>query len=457
MKKTYRRAASAAILCILLFSLASCADPGSAPAPSSYTAPSSAAPFLPGAPDEAPITAAGDTAAENITAEELRFHAAAEGALTCTGYYEIIVRADGSGNIYYTDFDSLRKIVLCSRPECRHDDETCSGYLPCAANIPEIMAVSDFLILAYSGNPYFAELGDDALARIEIRGLNGENARTICKFDANVQLDFNFACSESKLFVFETTIGPGNSAPAKEVLQIDLSTGETKVLARFDCRSGENCYFVGAAEGKLFFKKSRVAEALLGGQSDGMLSTADITKALLFELFTIDPGSGETTAIRSWRSGETLQKIVGNSCFFINPGSVDRFDLNTHALKRVVSGQEFLSPDSAEQVYFADPYLVYSIHYPAGDPSDAVIKRFICNVETLELHESALTTSFRGIPDPVPILALTPQYLLVGCSIEEVPASEKAAYISSTKRTYAMLDWEAFVQDRADYAVISEN
>lgn len=449
------------LLCILSLTFVSCTAsvPASSvsPGPSSPEAVSSAA-ILDG------VSAAGaeDTTGEEIPAEEIFFHTATEGAANDSGFYEITLRADGSGNIYITDFDALRKTVLCSRPGCSHREETCSGYLSCAANIPEVMATSDLLIFAYPGNPYyFTELGDQALARVEIRDLNGENARTICTFDANVQLDFNFAFSESALYAFETTLQSESSAAQKEVVnqkevvKIDLTTGEKTVLARFDGRSEENNYFVGAAHGKLFFKKSRIDEALLNGEE--ITSTADITRSLSFALFTVDPRSGETAEIRSWTSGETLQKIVGDACFYINAGSIDRFDPDTYEMKRVVSGQESCSPDTVEQVYFMDPYLIYNIHYSAEDPADAVIKRFICNVETLELRESTLTTSFAGISDLVSIAALTPRFLLVGYALEEVPPSEQDAFYTPIRRRYAIIDPRSFVQNQPDYAVISED
>ena len=443
------------LLCLLPLLFVSC----TASAPESSASPGLASPEAVSSaavPDGDPTAAVEEIINEEIPAEKVFFHAAAEGAANDSGFYEITLRADGSGNICHTDFDALRKTVLCSRPECSHCEEICSGYLSCAANIPEVMTTSDLLIFAYSGNPYyFTDLGDQALARVEIRDLNGENVRTVCTFDANVQLDFNFAFSESALFAFATTLQSESSAAQKEVVKIDLATGEKTVLARFDGESEENYYFVGAAKGKLFFKKSWIDEALLDGEE--ITSTEDITRSLSFELFTVDPRTGETAEVRRWKSGETLQKIVGDACFYVNPGSIDRFDLDTYEMKRVVSGQESCSPDTVEQVYFMDPYLIYNIHYSAEDPADAVIKRFICNVETLELRESTLTTDFRGISDPVSIAAITPRFLLVGYSMEEVPPSEQHAFLSPVRRRYAILDLQSLIQNQPDYAVISED
>lgn len=455
MKQGYRGVISFILLCSLSLIFVSCA--ASAPASSVSPGPSSSERAASASvPDRDAAAAAEGAAGEEIPAEEIFFHTAAEGTVHDAGFYEITLREDGSGNIYNTDFDALRRTVLCSRPGCSHCEEGCSGYLPCAANIPEVMAASDLLIFAYSGNPYyFTDLGDQTLARVEIRDLNGENARTICTFDANVQLDFNFAFSESALFALGTTFQSESTVAQREVIKIDLATGEKTVLARFDGGSEERYYFVGAAKGKLFFKKSWIDEAVLNGAE--ITSTEDITNALSFALFTVDPRTGETAEVRRWESGETLQKIVGDACFYVNPGSIDQLDLDTYEMKRVVSGQEYCSPDTVEQVYFMDPYLIYNIHYPAEDPADAVIKRFICNVETLELRESTLTTSFRGISDPVFIAALTPRFLLVGYSIEEVPPAEQPAFHSSIRRRYAMLDFQAFVQNQPDYAVISED
>lgn len=389
--------------------------------------------------------------------KDLKFHSSTQGATNENGYYEIILRSDGSGNIYYTDFSSKQKLVLCSRPECTHDADGCTGYIACAANIPEIMVTDCSLVLIYPGNPYIGTTVEgDVLAHVEVRDLNGGNPRTIHRFDSNVQLDFNFAFDDSHLYIFQSIVTDGTSSPTIELLQLNLDTGDVNVLKQFTCKLGENYYFIGASDRRLFFKKSTIDETLLESTEGGEYSTSSITNSLLFDLFSYDLTSGSEVVIKSWRAGETIQNIFGNTCFFINNGSIEMHNLQTGETTTVVSNQPYCSPDTIEQVYFADPYLFYNIHYPADNPSDAVIKRYICNIDSLKLHESTLVTNYRGISDPVRILTSTPEYLLVVYALEDVSSQEMPNYYSSLKKKYALCDIQSFVQNQPNYLPIIE-
>lgn len=449
MKNARRKIKCTVVLLSLLLAFTACGTPP----PESDTTSVSSSPVLPlpDSPIEEPA----------VEAKELQFHSVMQGAANEFGYYEVALRADGSGNIFFTDFASRLKTVLCSRPECTHDNETCGGYLPNAANIPEIAVTQNALVLVYPGNPYMTENPENMFAHIELRDLNGGNPRTICRFESNTQLDYRFALADSMLYGFQTEIQAVNADPVKKVLQMDLNTGDTKTLAQFACREGEDYFFVGTANGKLFFKRNVVDEQLLKQlqeeRDDGMIASSDITKATVFHLFTIDPDSGEQTEIRNWSYGETADKITGNACFFFNNGSIDRLNPETGEISRIVEGQAECTPHNMEQVYFIAPYLIYNIHYPAADPDKALIKRFICNVDTLELRESTLTTTYQGINDPISIVTFTPQYLLVGYQIEEVLSSEKAGFNSAIKRRYAILDIGNFVDNQPEYIQIDEN
>lgn len=54
------------------------------------------------------------------------------GAAGPEGFYSIagIARPDGSLNIQYTDYASLQTVFLCAQPNCAHDSESCTSFLP---------------------------------------------------------------------------------------------------------------------------------------------------------------------------------------------------------------------------------------------------------------------------------------------------------------------------------------
>ncbi|MDD2957713.1 MAG: hypothetical protein PHR92_04205 [Lachnospiraceae bacterium] len=80
-----------------------------------------------------PISDQTDTAVQIIDAAETdfqkNFHLAQEdafnrGCMSEAGYYFV-----GNGYVSYVEKDTLRAVILCGKPECLHQDQTCNAYL----------------------------------------------------------------------------------------------------------------------------------------------------------------------------------------------------------------------------------------------------------------------------------------------------------------------------------------
>ena len=107
------------------------------------------------------------------------------------GMYYTKVGANGVQNIKYVDFKTHTDIFFCNRAECTHSDETCTSYLSPYAGTASPTPYGDKLYVIYYGgygNYYYDRYGDEALARIEVMDLNGENRRVVRRFKPSENL-----------------------------------------------------------------------------------------------------------------------------------------------------------------------------------------------------------------------------------------------------------------------------
>ena len=107
-----------------------------------------------------------------------------EGYCSATGYYRPIMREeDSSYNICYTDFATGQEIIVCSQLNCKHEDESCTGWADAAVGRLLTIPVGDKVVLLYSGCPELYESrGETALARVEIMNQDGTDRQLVHSF-----------------------------------------------------------------------------------------------------------------------------------------------------------------------------------------------------------------------------------------------------------------------------------
>ena len=110
----------------------------------------------------------------------------ARGNESTTGFYRTVPNEkDGSEIIHYVDFATGQEIALCSQLNCRHNNESCTAWIPASQARNIVVPVGNKLVLLRGGNPNFAEiLGDDSLAQVEIMNLDGTDRQVIHQFSA---------------------------------------------------------------------------------------------------------------------------------------------------------------------------------------------------------------------------------------------------------------------------------
>ena len=80
--------------------------------------------------------------------------------------------------IHYLDYATHSDIILCSRPICTHDDESCSSFIQSNSLVPSLAVVGDRLRIVGGGiGVSDPEEGD--LPYIEVMQLDGNDRKRV--------------------------------------------------------------------------------------------------------------------------------------------------------------------------------------------------------------------------------------------------------------------------------------
>lgn len=152
------------------------------------------------------------------------------GAPSANGFYYLQEQKNNYANIMYIDYATATYLPLCSRPECKHEDETCTSYLGWRGSYPELLVNDKNLILVYGngGEQYRQSLQNEALPHIQIADLNGENRTTIATLNANENIETQAVCDDRYVYILKTSVT--EAAASTTLCSVSLLTGETKEL-----------------------------------------------------------------------------------------------------------------------------------------------------------------------------------------------------------------------------------
>lgn len=172
-------------------------------------------------------------------------------AHTDDGMYMLMPQQDAAGGVMlvYVEFESAQMAVVCVRPECNHNDETCTGWFPSEMGSCQSVAIGDKIYLLFSGNPYAETPVKPQLLQMQ---RNGADRKVLVEFDAADIFATPFATDETHLYIMRKTLerAPGESYRTDtQLIGVSLQTGEIHVVKQWveDARlwgTDQNKFFV---------------------------------------------------------------------------------------------------------------------------------------------------------------------------------------------------------------------
>lgn len=227
------------------------------------------------------------------------------------GFYFVSAdcREDGSTNLLYLDYATGQQVYLCSQPNCSHDTDACTSYLPYSAGGILSSVVGDRLVLIFPGNLQEAAGTDTVLPHIETMGLDGSDRKTTVTFGANQVISRPLVTDGKYLYTRLSTTTEDGSFTA-QLVRIDPDGGEPEALCDLN------------------------QEWLKGGAGSRLiLWDADQTYA------AYDPATGERTTLYQAEDALFTSNLFGSTLAYLQDGVFHLLDVTTGEDK-VLSGYQ---------------------------------------------------------------------------------------------------------------------
>lgn len=154
------------------------------------------------------------------------------GGMGPEGFYFVSpdCREDGSTNLLYLDYATGQQLPLCSQPNCSHDTDACTSYLPYSAGGILCSVVGEQLVLVFPGNLLQSGTGTDTvLPHIETMGLDGSDRKTTVSLGANQEISRPLVTDGKFLYTRLNTTTPDGNAAA-QLVRMDPAGGEPEAL-----------------------------------------------------------------------------------------------------------------------------------------------------------------------------------------------------------------------------------
>lgn len=325
------------------------------------------------------------------------------------GFYSLLARGDGSVNLRYMDYESLREIILCGDPNCMHNSENCTGWIApgCGGAVP--FATDQYFCMVYLGNSYGFDGG--VPPKIVRRDLNGKNETTLIAFSSSETILRPFVSDGQALYFLKRSFQLDLDAPQGmyNLMRLDLDTGTVETLRQWD--DLHTMSLVGANGGKLLLRDIYMQAKDAGDPP---------MPHMVYAFSAFDTYTGESADLWSWQTdAEILERGNGR----VLDGSYYYYD----AKRRAVLRHNFESGETA--VLLADaPALLENA---AGACFDCLVDGKLCIQNgtglyaALSVEDGAMTEITLSYPEgdktrPVRIVESAGDFYLVVIGSEQV-------------------------------------
>ena len=333
---------------------------------------------------------------------------ASGGAATLDGYYYTVLRPDGNLNIHYLDYASHSDIILCSSPNCTHDNESCSSFIHSNSLVPSLAVVGDRLLIVGGGiGVSDPEEGD--LPYIEVIKLDGNDRKRV--YQANASSEFGaLVCDDQNFYTVERITKIQDDIPilTQHIAQIDLNTGEKTVLSDM----GTNIVYLCDATGNTIYYYS------IEPQDDSQTYSKTISKYYAYDI------ENNNTALIDSISSDSKRKIT------ITDGNLYQIDSEAHqVLVKHIGGatdgpiiKEFSIDEEFENYTIRcviDGKIVVDGQQKSEDGTTQSITHIIdCDTGETKAWPLYYDSAVTSHPAQVEILAMQDDAFLVRCGVE---------------------------------------
>ncbi len=286
-------------------------------------------------------------------------------AKTNDGIYFVEWRDDDSNgsNLLYLDYATRQAIVVCEKPDCLHNDETCTAFFPYRYGAANSCVVGNYLYMIFAGSEKENTL--PALYRID---LNGQNRTQLATLPSEFDYNNPVATDGEKLYTVCNRIETEESGRIHtftNLISLSLQDGTMQTLREWDC----DAYLWGAE----------------GGTLSVMLPAEANEASVNFNIEVLSP-SGELLATQPFQNMTPRYYVTENTIYWYNlaDGSIYARKLNSSEEQQIATGLLFPDADDVALINVYYPY-IFLEHFTLDTGGKYHYE--VYNAESSELHE----------------------------------------------------------------------
>lgn len=314
---------------------------------------------------------------------------------TEAGAYRLVYRADGSSNITYIDYATRSEIYLCNRPNCNHDNESCTSWLPMDGISKDVFVAGDHLVILYHGSSSDVdEFGSAAMPHIDIANLDGSERKTLITLDAACELNMPILSDGNSLVFLTTTVRQtGNTvSSANQLVRIPFNEGKMQVLYDFsaDTPQGDDLidcpwFLYGATDNGFIVKNIAVSVPVKPGQ------TGIVQEVQQHNIYKLQAQNGKLAMeeVFSYPGGSYGEYLYHNDLYQLTLDdtnvSLSRLDLTTGKKEDIA---DHLSVGDSDMISFTG---VYGGKLTLSSWHDNAPVRVMVDLDTHEVKPCTLT------------------------------------------------------------------
>lgn len=394
--------------------------------------------------------------------EELRLVNPSEGCGNTNGYYYLAgdEQYDAAGNAYinirYIDYQSRQDIVLCNKPDCKHDNENCTSYV----NTRDALVLAGdnklFLLCDIYTAVMFSMGGENSLMENEptiyTMNLDGSDRQKAAVLESGTELQSSeYLIKGDKLYlvVSKAMLKEGDSTQMVNVSQELMELDTQKKSVRTVCDL-QNQRIFGVWDQNIIIRKENY-EKDPAEMTDSEYQVSWNSMKVNFYTLNLETGATEDAFETDYRSTENITVGDGKIYFGKYKDKVlNCYDLQT---KETSILTEKLPAGSVADI--VDGRIIY---YCTDDAelNAEYTESYVIDTETGEVTEHNLFVNKPFIP--VRILADAGEYYLVvsDCLYEEETTWAGTEQINILKYIRTLISKEDFWNCNPNYLSITE-
>lgn len=152
---------------------------------------------------------------------------------TSTGYYELFLSADATGNnILYTDFQTKQRVYLCNTPGCTHSDDSCTSWFGGISGGSYLFKKPDGSKLYYVQRGMEEDVDAAAHQDAAIYAMNadGSDRKELLRLGGNGRISDAIAADSQSIYLDISMMEDATVGPYKQLWRVNAGDGTHDVL-----------------------------------------------------------------------------------------------------------------------------------------------------------------------------------------------------------------------------------